>query len=35
MLAAHERLIGLHEVVWVKLSRLPEEFGQTLFVRKL
>ena len=29
------RLVGPHGVVWIKLPRLPEEFSQTLSVRKL
>ena len=28
-------LVGPHGVVWIKLPRLPEEFSQTLSVRKL
>ena len=35
MLAAHERLVGLQKVVWIKLPCFPEEFGQTLLVPKL
>jgi hypothetical protein len=35
MIAAHERLVGLQKVIWVKLPCLPEEFGQTFFVLKL
>jgi hypothetical protein len=35
MLAAHERLVGLEKVIWIKLPCFPEEFGQTLFVGKL
>jgi hypothetical protein len=35
MLAADERLVGLHDVVWIKLSRFSEEFGQTRFALKL
>jgi hypothetical protein len=35
MLAAHERLVGLQKVIWIKLPCFPEEFGQTLFVPKL
>ena len=34
MLAAHERLVDLQKVIWIKLPCLPEEFGQTLFVPK-
>jgi hypothetical protein len=35
VLAAHEHLVGPHEVLWIKLSRFSEEFGQALFSPKL
>jgi hypothetical protein len=35
MVTAHERLVGPHEVVWIKLPCLPEEFDQTLFRREI
>ena len=35
MLAAHERRVGLQEVIWVKLPCFPEEFGQPFFVPEL
>jgi hypothetical protein len=35
VIAAHERLVGLQKVIWIKLPCLPEEFRQTLFVLKL
>jgi hypothetical protein len=35
MLSAHDRLVGLQKVIWIKLPWFPEEFAQTLFVPKL
>jgi hypothetical protein len=35
MLTAHEHLVDLQKVIWIKLPCLPEELGQTLFVPKL
>src|SRR6266481_3034342 len=35
MLPAHERLVGLQKVIWIKLPCFAEEVDQTLFVRKL
>ena len=35
MLAAHERLVGLQKVIWIKFPCFPEEFSQTPLVPKL